>query len=94
MFIQAHKLSFKPILIDSSSHPLLYSEIVNLITSPARSNPLSLYSIDCVRKILQIYQYKQTDVYHLLDQARLAEANNDPTFWEKSSQEKEEVLVH
>lgn len=86
-FFQAHKLGFKPILIDSLSHSLLYSEIVKLITSPVRSNPLSLYSIDCVRKILQIYQYKQTDVYHLLDQARLAEANNDLAFWEKSSQE-------
>ena len=87
LFIQANKLGFKPIRIDSLSHPLLYSQITQFITPiTVRSNQLSLYSIDCVRKILQIYQYQQSDVFHLLDRARLAEASNDTAFWEKSFQ--------
>jgi len=40
-----------------------------------------LYSIDCVRKILEIYEYEHDHVCEILDRARLAEAHNDLTFW-------------
>jgi len=80
----ANKLGFKAIIVDPLSNPLLCSQLLKLISLPTISSQISLYSIDCVRKIFQIYQYKQSDIYHLLDRARLAEASDDITFWEKS----------
>ncbi len=77
-------MGFKPIIIDPLSHPLLCSQINNLVTLPIILSQISLYSIDCVRKIFQIYNYQQTDVCQLLDRARLAEASGDTTFWDKS----------
>jgi len=47
------------------------------------STQISLYSIDCVRKIFQISNYQQWIILDLLDRARLAETNDDITFWNK-----------
>ena len=69
---QANKFGFKAMTIDSLSHPLLYSELLKLI--PTASTQISLYSIDCVRKIFQSFDYQQQIVFDLLDKARLAEA--------------------
>ncbi|CAF4159776.1 unnamed protein product, partial [Rotaria sp. Silwood2] len=33
-----------------------------------------------------ICHYSQSDVYNLLDRARLAEASDDISFWDKSSE--------
>ncbi len=52
-----------------------------MVTTIPISTQISLYSIDCVRKILQISDYKQLEIYDLLDRARLAEASEDITFW-------------
>ncbi|CAF4474215.1 unnamed protein product, partial [Rotaria sp. Silwood2] len=68
------------------STPLLCSQLIKLISSTLTSSQISLYSIDCVRKILQICHYSQSDVYNLLDRARLAEASDDISFWDKSSE--------
>ncbi|CAF1021050.1 unnamed protein product [Adineta steineri] len=80
----ANKIGFKPIIIDCVSQPILYSELLKLKSTSTISNQISLYSIDCVRKIFHIYQYTQKDIYNLLDRARLAEASDDISFWEKS----------
>ncbi|CAF4564912.1 unnamed protein product, partial [Rotaria sp. Silwood2] len=82
----ANKFGFKPIIIDPLSNPLLCSQLIKLISSTLTSSQISLYSIDCVRKILQICHYSQSDVYNLLDRARLAEASDDISFWDKSSE--------
>ncbi|CAF3476485.1 unnamed protein product [Rotaria socialis] len=79
----ANKFGFKPIVIDSLSHPLLCSQLTNLISSTLTGTRISLYSIDCVRKIFQLSHYTQANVYNLLDRARLAEASDDVTFWDK-----------
>ncbi|UJR25019.1 hypothetical protein I4U23_006380 [Adineta vaga] len=79
-----NKFSFKPIIIDPLSHPLLCSQLLKLTSKSCLSSQISLYSIDCIRKLLQIYQYTQTNIYDLLDRARLAEASDDISFWEKS----------
>jgi hypothetical protein len=84
VFIQANKFGLKPIIINPLSNPLLCSQLIKLLNLSTVSSEISLYSIDCVRKIFQIYQYTQSDVYDLLDRARLAEVNDDFTFWEKS----------
>ncbi len=89
VLIKANKFGFKPIIIDPLSHPLLCSQINKLITLPIISSQMSLYSIDCVRKIFQIYHYQQTNVYQLLDRARLAETSGDITFWDKSYEVKQ-----
>lgn len=78
---QANKFGFKPIIIDPLSDPLLSSQLLKLITSKSISTQISLYSIDCVRKILQTFHYQQPEIFDLLDKARLAEASDDPTFW-------------
>lgn len=82
VFLQARKYGLKPLLIDSTSQPFLSSQL-SKFTSP--TSPIHLYSIDCVRKILQTFNYHQTTVFDLLDKARLAEANNDTRFWEEAS---------
>ncbi len=81
--LKANNFGFKPIMIDPLSHPLLCSQLLKFISVPTISSQMSLYSIDCVRKIFHLYQCKQSDIYNLLDRARLAEANDDPSFWEK-----------
>ncbi|CAF0758607.1 unnamed protein product [Rotaria sp. Silwood1] len=80
----ANNFGFKPIIIDPLSDPLLCSQLIKLKSSKLISSQISLYSIDCVRKIFQISHYIQPDVYNLLDRARLAEASNDISFWDKS----------
>lgn len=75
----AQKNGFKAIVIDCQSHPLLYSQLSKIIS---KTKEIRLYSIDCVRKILQIFDYHQSTVVDLLDGARFAEANNDMTFWD------------
>ncbi|CAF1074951.1 unnamed protein product [Rotaria sordida] len=80
----ANKLGFKSIIIDPLSHPLLCSQLIKLISSTLISSQISLYSIDCVRKIFQISHCTQANVYNLLDRARLAEASDDISFWDKS----------
>ena len=57
---------------------------MKLAFSKSISTQISLYSIDCVRKIFQTYHYDQREIFHLLDRARLAEASDDVTFWDKS----------
>lgn len=85
-FFQTNKFGFKAIIIDPLSHPLLCSQLNKLKSlSTTLPSEISLYSIDCARKIFQFYQYKNSNIYHLLDQARLAEINNDRSFWENSS---------
>ena len=66
-------------IIDPLSHPLLCSELFKL--TPTTSAQISFYSIDCTKKIFQSFDYQQQMVFDLLDKARLAEANNDMTFW-------------
>lgn len=56
------------------------------------SAQISLYSIDCIRKILQIFSNQQSKIFYLLDKARLAEINDDETFWNKSYEVLEEFL--
>jgi hypothetical protein len=68
-------------MIDPLSHPLLCSELSKLTSA---STQISLYSIDCVRKILQSSHYQQSIVFDLLDRARLAEASDDMSFWDKT----------
>ncbi|CAF0973462.1 unnamed protein product [Rotaria sp. Silwood1] len=80
----ANKFGFKPIIIDPLSHPLLCSQLLKLASSMLISTQISLYSIDCVRKILKAYHYEQSAIFDLLDKARLAEASNDVTFWDQS----------
>ncbi|CAF4015513.1 unnamed protein product, partial [Rotaria sp. Silwood2] len=82
--ILANKFGFKPIIIDPLSHALLCSQLLKLSSSMLISTQISLYSIDCVRKILKTYHYRQSEIFDLLDRARLAEANNDITFWDQS----------
>jgi len=82
----ANKFGFKPIIIDPLSHPLLCSQLLKLVTTTSISTQISLYSIDCVRKIFQTSDYKQSDIFHLLDRARLAEASDDITFWDQSNE--------
>ncbi len=89
---QANKFGFKPIIIDPLSNPLLCSQLLKLISLPIISSEISLYSIDFVRKLFQIFQYKHSDIYPLLDQARLAEASDDTMFWEKSCQVKNKEI--
>ena len=91
-YSKANKFCFKPILIDPLSHPILCSQLMKLISVPSISSEISLYSIDCVRRIFQIYQYTKSDVYELLDRARLAEVNDDSSFWEKSYEVRERFL--
>ena len=50
----------------------------------SKSTQINLYSIDCVRKIFETYHYRHEKILDLLDRARLAEASNDATFWNKS----------
>ncbi|CAF0788165.1 unnamed protein product [Adineta steineri] len=80
----ANKYGFKPILIDPLSHPILCSQLLKLASPMPISTQISLYSIDCIRKIFQIYHYTQMEIFHLLDRARFAEANDDIFFWDKS----------
>lgn len=77
--LKANKFGFKPMIIDPLLHPLLCSELSKLISI---STEISLYSIDCVKKILQTFHYQQSIVFDLLDSARLAETNDDMTFWD------------
>ncbi|CAF4101145.1 unnamed protein product, partial [Rotaria sordida] len=81
--ILANKFGFKPIIIDPLSHPLLCSQLLKLSSSILMSTQISLYSIDCIRKILKAYNYIQLEIFDLLDRARLAEASNDITFWDQ-----------
>ena len=83
-FSKANKLGFKPIIIDPLSHPLLCSQLLKLATTIPISTQISLYSIDCVRKIFQTSHCKQWTIFDLLDRARLAEASDDITFWNQS----------
>jgi len=83
LIFKANKFGFKPIIIDPLSHPLLCSQLLKLVSSMTISTQISLYSIDCVRKIFQISNYQQWTIFDLLDRARLAEANDDITFWNK-----------
>jgi hypothetical protein len=80
---KANKFGFKPIIIDPLSQPVLCSQLLKLVSSMSISSQISLYSIDCVRKIFQIYHYTQREMFDLLDRARLAEASDDVTFWDK-----------
>jgi hypothetical protein len=56
------------------------------------STQISLYSIDCVRKIFQTYHYTQREIFDLLDIARLAQASDDITFWDNSYEVKKIVF--
>jgi len=78
---KANKSGFKPMMIDPLSYPLLCSELSKLTSA---STQISLYSIDCVRKILQSFHYQQSIVFDLLDRARLAEASDDMSFWDET----------
>lgn len=81
---KAENFGFKPIIIDALSHPLLCSQLIKLSSSTLLSSQISLFSIDCARKIFQNSNYVKSDLYNLLDRARLAEASNDITFWDNS----------
>jgi hypothetical protein len=83
LFFKANKFGFKPIIIDPLSHPLLCSQLLKLVSSTLISTQISLYSIDCVRKIFQTFHCQQSIIFDLLDTARLAEASDDITFWNK-----------
>ncbi len=91
-FSQANKFGFKPIIIDPLSHPVLCSQLLKCVSSMSISTQISLYSIDCVRKIFQTYHYAQREIFDLLDVARLAEANDDITFWDNSYEVKKIVF--
>ncbi|UJR23822.1 hypothetical protein I4U23_026798 [Adineta vaga] len=82
----ANKFGFKPVFIDPLSHPILCSQLVKSIFPISISTEINLYSIDCVRKILHVYHYQHMEILQVLDQARLAEASGDMTFWDKSYQ--------
>lgn len=83
LLFKANKFGFKPIMIDPLSHPLLCSQLLKSKPSAMIYSKISLYSIDCARKILQACHYTQADIYSLLDRARLAEASEDVTFWDQ-----------
>ena len=53
---------------------------------------LSLYAIHCIRKIFQVYHYKQIEVLQLLDRARLTEATDDMAVWSRSSEVKKDNI--
>ncbi|CAF2121029.1 unnamed protein product, partial [Rotaria magnacalcarata] len=80
--ILANTFGFKPIIINPLKHALLCSQLLKLASPTAISSEISLYSIDCVRKILKTCHYTQSATFDLLDRARLAEASNDMTFWD------------
>ena len=63
------------------TNPKLYSELIQSLDLTNHPNQIRLYSIDWVRKILEIYEYEHDHVCEILDRARLAEAHNDLTFW-------------
>ncbi|CAF0827946.1 unnamed protein product [Adineta ricciae] len=80
----ANKLGFKPVIIELFSHPGLYSQLLTLLTKSFTPSRIHLYSIDCIRKLLQICECTHENLDELLDRARLAEAKDDLSFWEKS----------
>ncbi|CAF3308520.1 unnamed protein product [Rotaria socialis] len=82
--ILANTFGFKPSIINPLKHVLLCSQLLKLASSASISSEISLYSIDCVRKILKACHYTQAATFDLLDRARLAEASNDMTFWDQS----------
>lgn len=73
-------------MIDSLTHPQLCSELLKQTTASSLPTQISLYSIDCVRKILNMYEYRESAIFDLLDRARLAEATDDINFWNPSYQ--------
>ncbi len=91
-FSKANKFGFKPIIIDPLSHPVLCSQLLKLVPSIPISTQISLYSIDCVRKIFQTYHYTQWEMFDLLDRARLAEASDDITFWDTSYEVEKKIF--
>ena len=91
---KARQFGFRPVIIDPLSHPLLCSELLKLKLVPSLASQMSLYSIDCARKMLRMDDRTPSKIYELLDQARLAEASNDHTFWNKSGNVTKRVHSH
>lgn len=82
----ANRFGFKPIVIDRLTHPKLYSELIQSLMLTEQPSEIRLYSIDCIRKIFEIYEYEHDYTYEILDRARLAEASNDLSFWKNASE--------
>ena len=77
IFFQENQLDFPPIIFDSHSHELLYPELFQAIPS----TEIKLYSIDCVRKVLQSLDDPQDRLIELFNRAL-----DDPTFWKETTE--------
>ncbi|CAF0974890.1 unnamed protein product, partial [Didymodactylos carnosus] len=96
--------NFHPTRISPLTDPILCANLVKSMASidqcprsKHRTSEITLYSIDCVKRMLRYYNYSEAITFELLDQARMAEQTNDKQFWysidnKKSKRRKEKTL--
>ncbi|CAF0830410.1 unnamed protein product [Didymodactylos carnosus] len=84
----ATKHNFEVIRITPLSDPILCLKLLKTMSLFSKCpvsrhglSQISLYSIDCVKKMLLYYNYSRTQIYEQLDYARIAEASKNPLFW-------------